>query len=185
MKMIILLVAAAICSQAQAPVTSAARPANYWMEGLWQGYDGEWTHVTRQVIALAEATPADKYGWRPEPGVRSFSEVYMHIAIANFGLLSVTGPKLPEGLKRGMEATVTDKAQVIDWLTRSFEAVKLERAKLQHEDFGRKVKNGTTDATVDGMYMRIAVHANEHMGQAIAYARAAGFTPPWSVKGVE
>ena len=158
-----------------------ALPESYWMEGLWQGYEGEWTHVTRQVMALAEATPADKFGWRPEPGVRSFSEVYMHIAIANFGLLAATGVKLPADLTRDMEKSVTDKAKVIDWLTRSFEIVKVERAKVKHADFGRAVKNGKTDATVEGMYMRIIVHANEHMGQLIAYARAAGITPPWSV----
>src|SRR5450432_2467124 len=93
-----------------------AQPKSYWMEGLWQGYDGEWTHAERQVLALAEATPASKYTWRPEPGVRSFSEVYMHLAIANFGLLAVTGPKLPAGLTAASEKTVTDKAQVIDWL---------------------------------------------------------------------
>jgi len=55
--------------------------------------------VTRQLIALAEATPADKFAWRPAPGVRSTSEVYMHIAAANFYLLSVTGPKMPAGIK--------------------------------------------------------------------------------------
>ena len=36
------------------------------------------------------------------------------------------------------------------------------------------------DATVDGMYLRIIVHANEHMGQLIAYARVNGIVPPWS-----
>ena len=30
-------------------------------EGIWQGYDGEWLHVSQQLIALAEATPADKF----------------------------------------------------------------------------------------------------------------------------
>ena len=55
-------------------------------EGLWEGYDGEWSHVSRELIALAEATPADKFSWRPAPGVRSTSEVYMHIAIANFAV---------------------------------------------------------------------------------------------------
>jgi uncharacterized damage-inducible protein DinB len=35
-------------------------------------------------------------------------------------------------------------------------------------------------ATVDGMYLRIIVHANEHMGQLIAYARMTGVVPPWS-----
>jgi hypothetical protein len=32
----------------------------------------------------------------------------------------------------------------------------------------------------DGMYLRIIVHANEHMGQLIGYARMSGFAPPWS-----
>ena len=112
-------------------LNAQSRPKSYWYEGLWQGYDGEWTHVTRQVMALAETTPADKYQWRPEPGVRSFSEIYMHIAIANFGLLAVTGPKMPTGLNERSEAGVTEKAQVLDWLTKSFEAVRIERAKLQ------------------------------------------------------
>ena len=30
-------------------------------EGLGQGYDGELKHVTSQLLALAEATPADKF----------------------------------------------------------------------------------------------------------------------------
>src|SRR3979409_2173414 len=78
-------------------------------EGSWQGYDGEWRHVSQQLIALAEATPAEKYSWRPAPGVRSTSEVYMHVAIANFYLRSVTGPKMPAALDRKMEKTVTSK----------------------------------------------------------------------------
>jgi hypothetical protein len=49
------------------------------LEGLWQGYDGEWGHVSRQLIALAEKIPAEKYAWRPGPGVHSTSEVFMHI----------------------------------------------------------------------------------------------------------
>jgi hypothetical protein len=53
-------------------------------EGIWEGYDGEWMHVSQQLLALADATPQEKFGWRPAPGVRSTSEVYMHIAIANF-----------------------------------------------------------------------------------------------------
>src|SRR5579859_3771039 len=80
-------------------------------EGIWQGYDGEWSHVTSQLIALAEATPEDKFGWRPAAGVRSTSEVYMHIAIANFWLLSNTGVKLPADFKEDMEKTVTSKAR--------------------------------------------------------------------------
>jgi uncharacterized damage-inducible protein DinB len=48
------------------------------------------------------------------------------------------------------------------------------------QDLQRKVHIVDRDATVDGMYLRIIVHANEHMGQLIAYARMTGVVPPWS-----
>jgi hypothetical protein len=34
--------------------------------------------------------------------------------------------------------------------------------------------------TVDGMYLRIIVHANEHMGQLVAYARMNAIARPGS-----
>jgi uncharacterized damage-inducible protein DinB len=149
-------------------------------EGVWQGYDGEWKHVSQQLIALAEATPAEKFSWRPAPGVRSTSEVYMHIVDANFYLLSITGPKMPADLNENMGKTVTSKAEVIAWLKRSLEAVKTAHAAETPKDLERKVKIADREATVDGMYLRIIIHANEHMGQLIAYARMTGVTPPWS-----
>ena len=158
-----------------APMLFAQAP-----EGIWQGYDGEWRHVSGQLIALAEATPAEKFAWRPAPGVRSTSEVYMHIALANFYLLSVTGPKMPAGLKEDSEKTITSKAEVIDWLKRSLDAVKEAHLAAKPNDLERKVHIADRDATVDGMYLRIIVHANEHMGQLVAYARMTGVAPPWS-----
>ena len=92
--------------------------------GIWQGYDGEWMHVSQQLIALAEATPEEKFAWRPASGVRSTSEVYMHIALANFYLLHVTGPEMPAELKQEMEKSVTSKSEVINWLKRSLDAVR-------------------------------------------------------------
>ena len=151
------------------------------LEGLWQGYDGEWGHVSRQLVALAEAIPAATYAWRPGPGVRSTSEVIMHIAMANFYLLSVTGPKMPADMTSpDLEKTVTAKADVVNWLKRSLEAVKTAHAGVKPADLARRVKVDGRDATVDGMYLRIIVHANEHMGQLVAYARMNGIVPPWS-----
>ncbi len=160
--------------------TSAALAQQKAPEGIWEGYDGEWMHVSQQLIALAEATPAEKFAYRPTPGVRSTSEVYMHIVQANFELLSVTGPKMPADLKEGMEKSVTSKPEVIAWLKRSLEAVKTAHASATPKDLQRKVKIADREATVDGMYLRIIVHANEHMGQLIAYARMSGVKPPWA-----
>src|ERR1700752_3830320 len=128
-------------------------PAQDPLDGLWQGYDGEWRHVSNQLGALAEATPADKFAWRPAPGVRSTSEVYMHIVTANFWLLSVTGPKLPADLKEDAEKTVTSKPEVISWLKRSLEAVKQAHLTETQQDLQRKVHIMDRDATVDGMYL--------------------------------
>ena len=160
-------------------IGSTAAHAQY--EGLWEGYDGEWGHVSRQLISLAEAIPADKYAWRPAPGVRSVSEVYMHIALANFYLLSITGPKMPADMTSDdLEKTVTAKADVIRWLERSLDAVKSAHAQLKPGDLERKVKIEGKTVTVDGMYLRIIIHDNEHMGQLVAYARMNGIVPPWS-----
>src|SRR5260221_11146487 len=151
-------------------------------EGIWQGYDGEWKHVSKQLIDLAEAPPQEKFSWRPAPGVRSTSEVYMHIALANFYLLSVTGPKMPADLKEGMDKSVTAKADVINWLKRSLNAVKEAHGAATAKDLDRKVHIADRDATIDGIYLAIIVHANEHMGQLVAYARMTGVAPPWSKK---
>lgn len=161
-------------------LTASACFAQKYPEGIWQGYDGEWLHVSQQLIALAEATPADKFAWRPAAGVRSTSEVYMHIVMANFYLLSVTGPKMPADLREDAAKTVTSKADVIAWLKRSLEAVKEAHLAEKPPDLQRKVHVGDRDATVDGVYLRILVHANEHMGQLVAYARMTGVVPPWS-----
>lgn len=171
-----LLLVTAFLSLLSLPKLSAQDP----LDGLWQGYGGEWRHVSNQLVALAEATPADKFAWRPAPGVRSTSEVYMHIVMANFYLLSVTGPKMPPDLKMNAEKTITSKPEVIAWLKRSLEAVKQAHLTADPKDMSRKVKVSGRDATVEGMYLRIIVHDNEHMGQLIAYARMNGIVPPWS-----
>jgi uncharacterized damage-inducible protein DinB len=150
------------------------------VDGEWQVYDAEWHHVSAQLIALAEATPEKNFAWRPAPGVRSTSEVYMHIVDANFYLLSVTGPKMPADLKEDAEKIVTSKADVIRWLKRSLDAVKEAHLKETPKDLARKVHIEDRDSTVDWMYLRIIVHANEHMGQLVAYARMTGVVPPWS-----
>ena len=152
------------------------------LEGVWMGYDGEWHHTTYQLLALAEAIPEKDYAWRPAPGVRSTSEVFMHIVTANFWLLSIAGQPQPPDLKEDAEKTVTSKADVIAWLKRSLDAVREARLKETPEHLAKRVHVADRDTTVDGIYLRLIVHADEHMGQLIAYARMNNVVPPWSAK---
>ncbi len=150
-------------------------------EGVGQGYGGELKHVTSQLLALAEATPAEKFAWRPTAGVRSTSEVYMHIAIANFYFLSVVGKqKMPPEITQGFEKSVTAKADVISWLKRSLDAAHAAHATETPKDLERKVEFVKRNTTAEAVYLRLLIHCNEHMGQLIGYARMTGETPPWS-----
>jgi len=151
------------------------------MEGLWQGYEGEWVHASRQIVALAEAIPEELYAWRPAPGVRSTSEVIMHIAQGNYFLLSTTGLKRPADLPAGnLEKAVTAKADVIARLKQSLDAVKSAYADIKPAGLKREAELEKRKTTVGGIYLRILVHANEHMGQLVAYARFNHIVPPWS-----
>jgi hypothetical protein len=65
-------------------------------------------------------------------------------------------------------------------LKRSLEIVRVAHLAEKPDDLQRKVRIFDRDATVDGVYLRIIVHDNEHMGQLMAYARMTGVAPPWS-----
>jgi hypothetical protein len=58
--------------------------------------------VEEKVVGLAEAFPEAKYAWRPMAGVRSVSEVLMHIASEHYVYMPMTvGAKPPADLNMG------------------------------------------------------------------------------------
>lgn len=132
----------------------------------------------KKIISLAEAVPADKYAWRPSEGVRSISEVYMHISGANYMIPAGLGVKPPAGLTRDMEKTVTEKAKVMEHLRQSFEHARKVLDGV--EDMSKPTKLFGRDNTYGGVALLIVTHLHEHLGQSIAYARSNKVTPPWS-----
>ena len=147
--------------------------------GAGQGWLPEFNHSSRQLLQLAEATPPEKFAWRPAPGVRSVSEVYMHVAVANWFLLNQAGAKLPDAPKITMdtEKQIKEKAEVVKFLKDSLDAV---RKNYPPADAKKAVKFFGQDSNAENIYLRILVHNHEHMGQSIAYARMNGIVPPWS-----
>ena len=140
--------------------------------------------VGKKLTDLANAMPQEKYSWRPAPGIRSVSEVYVHVAGGNFLLPSFMGVKVPEGITRDMEKTVTDKVKVIDTMKKSFDHVKSVAANMTDADLDKKVKIfGGREVTERALLVVILNHMHEHLGQSIAYARMNGVAPPWSEGG--
>lgn len=134
----------------------------------------------KKLISLAEAVPAEKFSWRPGEGVRSISEVYMHVVGGNYLLPSFAGITPPPGISRDMEKTIIEKEKVIDALKKSFVHLHQAVEKTSDTDFDKNVKFFGDEASVRSVFLVAASHCHEHLGQSIAYARMNGTTPPWS-----
>ncbi len=144
-----------------------------------QGWLPEFNLAAKRTLLLAEATPAEKYAWRPAPGVRSTGEVFMHLAVANVTLLQQAGVEFdfPLPLPKGDPVKlITRKEDILLWLKTSFDLVRTHYAKAERQ---KKVQFLGRPALVDGVLVRLVVHAHEHYGQSIAYARMNGVKPPW------
>lgn len=140
----------------------------------------------KKFIDLAQAIPAEKYSWRPGEGVRSISEVLVHVSGADVMLgARFLGAKMPENIKlnRNSEKELTDKAKIIETMKTSFAFLSETAAKMSDADLQKPVKLfGGQETNGDGALMFISNHMHEHLGQLIAYARTNGVVPPWSQK---
>jgi len=158
-----------------------ARSAAY----LRDRYLADMDTVHAKIMALANAIPADKYAWRPAQGVRSVSEVLMHVASewlyygpqsvgakppADFGPPRQTLPKL--------EKDFTQKAQVLEQLAKGWayyvaqmKAVDASKLTGRYPPWNSTLAEAAFGMTGD---------QHEHLGQLIAYARSVGVQPPWS-----
>ncbi len=138
--------------------------------------------LQKKYVQLAESIPADKYTWRPEPGVRSVSELFLHVASANYGIPTMmTGTSPAPGFqKEGFEKSTTDKAKIIEQLNSSFAYAIAAVKKMSNADFAKAEKKLGPDANDGDVVYILVTHNHEHLGQSIAYARVNGVTPPWT-----
>ncbi|HKZ77983.1 MAG TPA: DinB family protein [Pyrinomonadaceae bacterium] len=132
-----------------------------------------------KLVALAEAMPQEKYSWRPGEGVRSVSEVFMHVAAGNFLIPESAGIKAPAGLEANLDK-ISEKAKVVDLLKRSFQHDRQAFESTTDADLDKTIKLFGSETTVRDLFLRLVTHAHEHLGQSIAYARMNNITPPWT-----
>jgi len=149
-------------------------------------YMADMDTLQSKFLALANAFPADKYSWRPAPGVRSVGEVFMHVAsefyvYAPLAYGAQRSPLIPRGQDsfKKFESAST-KQDVLKHLTEGFAYAKEQ---INAVDAGqitgsRKLFGGDHNIIETSFAMTDDLH--EHLGQLIAYARVNGITPPWS-----
>lgn len=178
--------------QQPAPSTPAISPLR---QDILNGFAG----AAGRALALAKEVPQDKYSWRPMEGVRSFGEVFVHMAGSTLLFCSYAGLKPPQGpaqdlaavyMKRGFEmpeifaaeAAVKDKAKILAIMEQSFRQARDLIRNMPDADLEKSVQFFGRPVTLRGLLIIMGDHLSEHVGQSIAYARVNQIVPPWSKK---
>jgi uncharacterized damage-inducible protein DinB len=141
--------------------------------------------LEEKYLALSEAM-AGEYLWRPADGVRSVSEVFMHVAASNFMIPAMAGIDPPSSLPGGSAAAmegITDPAEVQDALAHSIRHVRHAIARTPDAELDADATLFGRESTKRAVLMLLVTHMHEHLGQSVAYARTVGVTPPWSGGG--
>jgi uncharacterized damage-inducible protein DinB len=146
--------------------------------------------VQKDIVQVAEAMPADMYGFVPAEGefkgVRTFGQQVKHLSATNHILAAAAlgeEPPADAGDEMGPESVRT-KAEILNYLNSSF--VHLEKA---IDGIGEKnaiVKASPISPLREGKETRLAltveslIHAFDHYGQMVVYLRMMGVVPPGS-----
>ena len=179
MRSILTTVAATACVMASAAAVPSggiaaqgmqANPVSGALKSQMQG-------AQRNLVAAAEAMPADKYGFKPTPAQMSFGQLVLHVAGSNeFMCSSIAGSKAPVRVK--LDATAS-KDVLIARIKESFEYCESSLANTDDSHLGEMVPffGGRTISRAGAM-MDLAGDWADHYGASAIYLRLNGILPP-------
>jgi uncharacterized damage-inducible protein DinB len=151
------------------------------------GAVGQWfTMVGQSFVSLADAMPADKYGFKPVNGAfmdaRSFGEQVKHVACGNFAFFNeIEKKEPPPGCAGGGPSPAKTKAELVTYLRDSFEyaqSVLRQMTPANASDPAGGAYGGKS--TRLGITTLALWHASDHYGQLVVYLRMNGIVPPAS-----
>lgn len=149
----------------------------------------EWIiHAETNLVAAADAMPAEKYSFTPTNGefrgVRNFAKQVKHVAAANYVLgAGILGEQPPADAadERGPDSVRT-KAEIIKYLKDSFAYLHKAVATIDEKNVFEQIKNpfGKRAQTRIGLVAGAIAHSSNHYGQMVEYLRMNGIVPPAS-----
>jgi hypothetical protein len=171
-----------------AVLVSAGPAAAQTREGVMGELLSDVTEVENKIMGLAKALPEKAWAWRPGAGVRSTSEVFLHIAADNYflpGLAGIAAPAETGITKEYKTAAAFEKKSmgrdaVIAELQKSFAFLKKSMTDAADAKLDEGVNMFGRKSTTRGVWITTVTHLHEHLGQLIAYARSNSVVPPWS-----
>jgi hypothetical protein len=130
-----------------------------------------WNDVGGRLITMAEDWPEDKYSYKLTPQVRSFQQVILHIAGANYDMINrLTGTKAGDARNDPPVSEYKTKAETVAFLKKSV----ADGAALAEKEGDAGVIKHLED------WIGYTEHMGEHYGLLVAYYRASGGVPPES-----
>ena len=173
------LLALALPATLAAQTPAAAAPA---ADTPKAEYLAAFDEVATKIQQLAEAIPAEKYGWAPTKEVRTVSQVIGHIAGGQYLIMNMAGLPVPADAPKGEDGleNLKSKAEYVAAIAKALAFARESAQNATPEQLAKKVNFFGTDTTARGLFLYMYGHMSEHLGQLIAYARSVGVTPPWS-----
>jgi uncharacterized damage-inducible protein DinB len=139
----------------------------------------DWERQKATLIAIADAMPEDKFGYKSTPAQRSYGEQIMHVATVNVDILKLVGGKAsPPSFT--VESAKT-KGEILNALAQSYD----HGTALLNEQTDTSI-NETVQAAFLGPSTRARVfwfllgHSMDIYGQMAVYLRLNGIVPPAS-----
>ena len=137
--------------------------------------------VLKNMVALAEVFPADKYEWAPTEVVFPFRRHLVHVSQASYFILGLGGIEAPEGLDvEGALENVMEKEDVVAFLKQTQEFAVSSIRGMSDETMNSMVSMYGSQRSVRAGLLTYLRHNSEHLGQLISYARMQDIVPPWS-----
>ena len=140
-----------------------------------------WQVVTRYIIRAAEQVGEADYAFKATPDVRSFGELFGHVAGSqNMFCAMVLGEEVPA--EDAVEKGTAGKAALVAALKQSTEYCARAYAR-DDAALGETLQVfGQTRSRMSVLAMN-AVHNGEHYGNIVTYMRLKGMVPPSSQPG--
>ncbi|MFI5279793.1 MAG: DinB family protein [Gemmatimonadales bacterium] len=133
-----------------------------------------------EILDVAEAMPADKYGYKPTPEVSSFGDQLVHVAGVTQRFIDAAKGTKTEAPHHGAMA----KPEIIALLKKTFQTAQEMIAPLTDAQMLEPVKFPFGDRTVTRatFWQGPLFQIRNHYGQLVVYLRMNGIVPPASVR---
>lgn len=168
---------AAASTLAQQPSGGAASPSLPPVANPVSGaVKAQLPRFSKNMVAAAEAMPAEKYGFKPTPEMNSFGHLVMHIAQSNNGLCSKISGMAASDAKL---ADTDSKDKLVAGLKASFEYCATALEKVDDSKLGEQMMLfGNRPFSRAAVLIILSDDWYDHYGAQAVYLRLNGILPP-------